>query len=169
MNETPGAPPATLGWWADRTMLPRQLPAADSYEACQRRPGDFEAQVGQRPVAVHDLEHLGATDREVIIFRQQIRREIRAVQAGQDPQGVCRDGGVVPTYCNDTVVRVPAAATLDEDRGLLCTTGRALAESYLRERCPSGSRHDREPVGFEERRFRWRWSAADELGTHRRP
>src|SRR5262249_20333442 len=76
---------------------------------------------------------------------------------------------VVPTYCNDTVVRVPAAATLDEDRGLLCTTGRALAESYLRERCPSGSRHDREPVGVEERRFRWRWSAADELGTHPGP
>jgi hypothetical protein len=118
-------------------MLPGQLPAADSYEACQRRPGDFEAQVGQRSVAVHDLEHLGATDRGIIIFRQQIRRGIQAVQAGQDPQGVCRDHGVVPTYCNDTVVRVPAAATLEEDRALMRAMGRTLAESYLKERRPS--------------------------------
>ena len=140
LNETPGVPPPTPDWWGDRgVMLPGQLPAADSYEACQRRPGDFEAQVGQRAVAVHDLEHLGATDRGVIIFRQQIRRGIRAVQAGEDPQGVSRDGGVVPTYCNDTVVRVPAAATLEEDCALMRATGRRLAESYLKERCRAAS------------------------------
>jgi phenylpropionate dioxygenase-like ring-hydroxylating dioxygenase large terminal subunit len=38
--ETPGTTPA---WWADRdVMLPGQL-AADSYEAGQRQPGDYEA------------------------------------------------------------------------------------------------------------------------------
>ena len=39
-------------------MLPGQL-AADAYEASQRQPGDYEAQVSQRPVAIHGLEHLG--------------------------------------------------------------------------------------------------------------
>src|SRR6266481_1813622 len=35
----------TPAWWADRNiMLPGQL-AADSYEAGQRQPGDYEAQV----------------------------------------------------------------------------------------------------------------------------
>jgi hypothetical protein len=30
------------------------------------------------------------------------------VRAGHDPAGLCRDAGVViPTYCNDTVVRMP--------------------------------------------------------------
>src|SRR5262247_4300142 len=68
VSETDGVTPA---WWADRSvMLPGQLPAADSHEASQRRPGDYEAQVGQRPVAIHGLEHLGATDRGVIMFRQ---------------------------------------------------------------------------------------------------
>jgi hypothetical protein len=130
VSETEGVTPA---WWADRTvMLPGPLPDGESLEATQRRPGDYEAQVGQRPVAIHALEHLGATDRGVITFRQQLRRGIRAVQAGATPQGLCRDGDAsIPTYCNTTVVRVPAAATPEEDRQLTRVTGRRLAESYL--------------------------------------
>jgi hypothetical protein len=129
VSETPGATPA---WWADRdVMLPGQL-AADSYEAGQRQPGDYEAQVSQRPIAIHGLEHLGATDRGVIMFRQQLRRGIRTVQAGQTPDGLCREAGkIIPTYCNDTIVRVPPAPTVEEDQQLMRTTGRKLAESYL--------------------------------------
>jgi hypothetical protein len=113
-------------------MLPGQL-AAESYEASQQHPGDYEAQVSQRPIAIHGLEHLGATDRGITMFRQQIRRGIRAVQAGQDPTGVCRDGGaVIPTYCNDTIVRVPQAATPEADQKLMRETGRRLAEAYLK-------------------------------------
>ena len=105
VSETEGVTPA---WWADRTiMVPGQL-AAESYEAGQRQPGDYEAQVSQRPIAIHGLEHIGATDRGVMMFRNQTRRGIRAVQAGHDPTGLCRDAGmVIPTYCNDTVVRMP--------------------------------------------------------------
>ena len=130
VSETEGVTPS---WWADRSvMLPGQLPETDSYEDSQRRPGDYEAQVGQRPIAIHGLEHLGTTDRGVTLFRQQIRRGIRAVQAGRDPEGLCRDAATrIPTYCNDTVVHVPAAPTPAEDRQLLRTTGRTLAESYL--------------------------------------
>jgi hypothetical protein len=112
-------------------MLPGQL-AADSYEEGQRRPGDFEAQVSQRPVAIHGLEHLGATDRGVTLFRNQIRRGIRAVKAGKDPVGVFRGGGaVIPTYCNDTVVRVPPAQTPELDKKLMRETGRRLAQGYI--------------------------------------
>jgi hypothetical protein len=58
------------------------------------------------PVAIHGLEHLGATDRGVALFRTQLRRGMRAVQAGDDPAGLCRDADmVIPTYCNDTIVR----------------------------------------------------------------
>ena len=35
-------------------------------------------------VAVHGLEHLGTTDRGISMFRNQIRRGIRAVKAGKD-------------------------------------------------------------------------------------
>ena len=75
----------------------------------------------------------GATDRGVIMFRQQIRRGIRAVQAGETPQGLSQDAGaIIPTYCNDTIVRVPPGSTPEEDRQLMRTTGRTLAESYVK-------------------------------------
>jgi phenylpropionate dioxygenase-like ring-hydroxylating dioxygenase large terminal subunit len=129
VSETAGVTP---GWWADReVMAPGQL-AADAYEASQRQPGDYEAQVSQRPIAVHALEHLGATDRGVIMLRQRLWQGIHAVQGGRTPDGLCREAGTaIGTYCNDTVVRVPPAQTAEEDRQLMRTTGRKLAESYL--------------------------------------
>jgi hypothetical protein len=114
-------------------MLPGQL-AADSYEAAQRQPGDYEAQVSQRRIAIHGLEHIGATDRGVMMFRNQTRRGIRAVQAGRDPAGLCREGGVVvPTYCNDTVVRMPPGVDPAMDRQRMREIGRRLADAYLKD------------------------------------
>ena len=115
-------------WWTDRDrMLPAQLPISDDPVQNQLHPGDYEAQVGQRPISIHDLEHLGTTDRGVMMFRRQLKRGIDAVRAGHDPQGVVRDqGGVVTTYTNDLVVRVPPAASAEEDRALL----RAVAEEH---------------------------------------
>jgi hypothetical protein len=105
---------------------------ADAYEASQRKPGDYEAQVSQRPIAIHGLEHLGFTDRGVTMFRQLLRHGIRAVQDGRSPNGLCRETDtVIGTYANDTVVRLPAAATAENDRQLMRATGRKLAESYL--------------------------------------
>jgi hypothetical protein len=131
VSETEGVTPA---WWGDPTnMVPGgQLPAG-SYEASQRQPGDYEAQVSQRPIAIHALEHIGVTDRGVMMFRNQTRRGIRAVQAGQDPAGLCRDAGVVtPTYCNDTVVPMPPDGDPAIDRQRMRETGRRLADGYLR-------------------------------------
>jgi hypothetical protein len=129
ISETDAA--ATPGWWADRSvMLPGQL-AAGTYEESQRRPQDFEAQVSQRPIAVHGLEHLGTTDRGITMFRNQVRRGIRAVNAGSDPVGLFRDGGLIRTYCNDTVVRVPPANSPELDKRLLRETGRRLAQGYI--------------------------------------
>jgi hypothetical protein len=128
VSETVGVTP---GWWADKVMAPGQL-AADAYEASQRKPGDYEAQVSQRPIAIHGLEHLGVTDRGVTMFRQLLRHGIRAVKDGRTPESLCREADTtISTYANDTVVRVPAAASAEEDRQLMRATGRKLAESYL--------------------------------------
>jgi phenylpropionate dioxygenase-like ring-hydroxylating dioxygenase large terminal subunit len=129
VSDSDGVTPA---WWADRNiMLPGQI-GADSYEEGQLHPGDYEAQVSQRPIAIHALEHLGATDRGVSMVRRQLRRGIRAVKAGDDPPGLCRNAGsVIPTYCNNTVVRLPPAADLARDKQLMRETGRRLADGYL--------------------------------------
>src|ERR1700675_4148893 len=112
-------------------MLPGQI-APDSYEEGQRRPGDFEAQVSQRPIAVHGLEHLSETDRGISMFRRQIRRGIRAVNAGAHPAGVARDEGrVIATYCNNTVMHMPPAATEAMDKRMMRDAGLRLAKNYL--------------------------------------
>ena len=120
-------------WWLDRDqMLPAQLPTTDVYEDRQRNPGDYDAQVGQRPIAIHDLEHLGTSDRGVSLYRRQLKRGIDAVRQGLDPQGIVRDtSSPVTTYCNDTVVHLPEAADPSQDRALLRQTGIDIAERYL--------------------------------------
>ena len=68
------------------------------------------------------------------MFRNQFRRGIRAVRTGDDAVGLSRDpGAVIPTYCNDTVVRAPEAYDLEMDRKMMRETGRRLAEAYFRE------------------------------------
>jgi nitrite reductase/ring-hydroxylating ferredoxin subunit len=104
-----------------------------SYETMQREPNDWEAQTSQRPIAVHALEHLGVIDRGTIMFRNLVRKGIRAVQNGEEPQGIFREKGeVIPTYGNDTVKRIPRTGSIEEDKKLLRDTGRKWAESYLK-------------------------------------
>jgi nitrite reductase/ring-hydroxylating ferredoxin subunit len=124
----------TPAWYADRgVMLPGQV-AAETYREGQLRPGDFEAQVSQRPIAIHGLEHLGATDRGVSMLRRQLMRGIKAVAAGDDPTGVIREAGrAIPTYCNNTVVRLPEAENAALDKAMMRQTGLKLARGYLKE------------------------------------
>ena len=120
-------------WWIDRgQMLPAQLPVSDDPREQQLQPGDYEAQVTQRPIAIHGMEHLGATDRGITMFRRQIRRGIRAVRNNEELRSHAQlEGEHFPTYCNDTVVYAPPAPTPEEDEKLMRETGRRLAEEYV--------------------------------------
>jgi hypothetical protein len=61
-----------------------------------------------------------------------MRRGIRAVKAGKDPQGVFRDEGVVvPTYCNNTVIRMPPRPSEIADKQMMREVGMRLAKDYL--------------------------------------
>lgn len=103
------------------------------YGERQRQPGDYEAMVSQRPVAVHALEHLATTDRGVIMFRNLLRQGIQAVRSGKDPKGLGRRAETpIQTYSQETVLRVPPEATPEADRLLLREIGRKVLEGeYL--------------------------------------
>lgn len=75
------------------------------YTDTQRNPDDKEAQVSQRPIAVHRLEHLGTTDRGVVMFRRLLRRALEEMKAGRDPQNVFRkpDDCLVKVIAGNTV------------------------------------------------------------------
>jgi hypothetical protein len=97
------------------------------YTERQRFPADFDAQSSQRPIAVHALEHLGSTDRGVVMLRRIVRDGIRAVAEGEVPFGAGRpDGTVIRTFTQDVVLRVPPAPTPEADRRLLRVTGRQV-------------------------------------------
>jgi len=60
-------------------------------EEHHRMPGDEEAIVSQRPIAIHADEHLASSDRGVILTRKMVARGIAAIREGADPPGVLRD------------------------------------------------------------------------------
>ena len=124
---------STPAWWADREqMLPAQLPISENLEDQQRQPSDYEAQVTQRPIAVHDLEHLAASDRGITMFRKLFKNGIQAVKEGRDPGTLSHGQEAVSTFCNDTVVYSPAVGSPEEDIQLVRETGRKLAEEYIK-------------------------------------
>jgi hypothetical protein len=77
------------------------------FEEKQRAPDDMEAQEGQRPVAVHALEHLASSDTGVILIRKLLREAVQAVRDGGEPQNLMRDPAknhALGTSCWNTVM-----------------------------------------------------------------
>jgi phenylpropionate dioxygenase-like ring-hydroxylating dioxygenase large terminal subunit len=110
------------------------------YEERQRVPADVDVFIGQRPTAIHALEHLGTTDVGLVKFRRLVKQGIEAVRSNRDPKGVIRSGATsIETYCQNTVLKVPKAATEKEEAELLRQTGRRVAEGYYR---AQAQRHD---------------------------
>jgi nitrite reductase/ring-hydroxylating ferredoxin subunit len=102
------------------------------YEERQRVPGDYDAHTGQRPIAIHALEHLVGHDRGVILFRNRLRDHIRAVQRGEDPPGLWRTPppAPIPTYCLDAVLPIPEGATPEAEQAILQEVERKVASRY---------------------------------------
>ena len=51
-------------------------------------PSDYEAQVGQGPIALHSEERLATSDKGIAMLRRALRKQIERVLAGDDPAGV---------------------------------------------------------------------------------
>jgi hypothetical protein len=98
------------------------------YGERQRHPADYDAQSGQREIAVHALEHLASTDRGVTMLRKIVRDGIRAVAAGADPKEILREPRApIATACQDRVLRIPPEKDAEADTRLLRETGRKVA------------------------------------------
>lgn len=66
-------------------------PGRTCYEDTQRDPDDCEAQVSQRPIAVHALEHKATTDLGIVMYRKLLWKALRDIETGRDPKGLIRD------------------------------------------------------------------------------
>ena len=78
-----------------------------SFEEKQKNPGDAEAVEGMGSISAHKGEHLMPTDYGIMAYRKHIRKSIKALQNGIDPEQPQKNGDLIKTYGQDTVLRVP--------------------------------------------------------------
>jgi nitrite reductase/ring-hydroxylating ferredoxin subunit len=109
-----------------------------SYEQRQRAPGDWDTWTSQGRLPGHSRETLGFTDQGVVLYRKLVREGIAAVAKGEDPKALLREepNAPIPTYANNTVKRVPRAATAEAEHKLALAFGRAIMAAIYDGRLP---------------------------------
>ena len=72
--------------------------------------GDYEAQVSQGVITLHEGEHRGITDGGVARYRRMLRQAIRNLQEGVEPANPETNAdGSIPTMAGDVIVHCPGA------------------------------------------------------------
>lgn len=100
-----------------------------SYEEGQRLPGDWEIITSQRPIAVHALERPLECDAGVYMFRRLVRNAINDKNEAALPAAMNdRPNKGLPSYCytQNTILRAPMRASVEEDDAFLKTLGRRV-------------------------------------------
>lgn len=102
------------------------------YHERQYLPGDHEAQVGQGPINVMALEHLGSFDRGIAMFRRHVRQGIKAVAGGRDPKGFYMAADdIPPTFANDRVIPADRVGGSPNDPDVLVRLAEEVGRDYL--------------------------------------
>lgn len=100
------------------------------YEEKQRTPGDYEAQISQRDIAIHALEHRGGSDEGVLRMRRILRNAALSEARVHQPADKVRNSGVVHTYTHDTILRIPERTDVD-DHAMMQALGRKVIEAIF--------------------------------------
>jgi len=103
----------------DLPPIPADHRARENYKECQYAPGDYEAIISQRPIAVHALENPTKFDAGVFQFRKMLRDAVRGTNPAAGPAQFAawlRENGAAPnSYCSGNVLEVPEGATVEEE------------------------------------------------------
>jgi hypothetical protein len=99
----------------------------------QANPGDWEAQVSQRPIALHALEHRGATDVGVVTLRRQLRAALAGKVDQSQPHGLASGDEHLPTMtCNVVFAhRWPAPKGSQEERDECRRIGERIRDAVI--------------------------------------
>ena len=125
----------------------------------RRAPGDYEVIVGQRPIAIHALENPTSGDVGVYMFRRIVRDAIRGTNLAADPQQLhapLRQGRVLHTATQNTVLKIPRQADDQSDQKLIREIGRELNRITAESDAFSGEERTRYITSrYEEIERRW--------------
>ena len=102
------------------------------YRERQREPGDYDAVVSQGRTANRRAEHLGTTDKGVVLIRRLLARAIKSVVDGEQPAipQPTIVAGQVRSYAHESVVKLPSSDALDDEHKL-AEFGRKAALAYV--------------------------------------
>ena len=85
------------------------------YEERQREPGDYDAVVSQGAIANRKSEHLGTSDRGVVLLRRMLTQAICSLQEGKPPAAAApATTAAVTTFAHTVVMRCPGDLDLDD-------------------------------------------------------
>jgi hypothetical protein len=103
----------------DLPPIPADHRARANYKETQYAPGDYEAIISQRPVAVHALENPTKFDAGVFLFRKMLRDAVRGANPAANPENFAEwlrtVGGAPNSYCSGNVFEIPEGATVEEE------------------------------------------------------
>ena len=102
------------------------------YRERQREPGDYDAVVSQGRTANRRAEHLGTTDKGVVLIRRLLARAIKSVVDGEQP-AIPQPyivAGQVRSYAHESVVKLPSPDALNDEHKL-AEFGRKAALAYV--------------------------------------
>ena len=90
------------------------------YPERQAEPGDYDAMVSPGPIVNRKAEHLGTTDRGVVLIRRMLANAIAARREGRIPEipRLPQGGKPVPTFAHEVVLRLPDARALADRQSL---------------------------------------------------
>jgi phenylpropionate dioxygenase-like ring-hydroxylating dioxygenase large terminal subunit len=103
----------------DLPPIPSDHRARPNYKAAQYAPGDYEAIISQRPIAIHALENPTKFDAGLYAFRKMLRDALRGSNPAASAAGFAewlRDmSGMPNSYCCGNVLEIAEAPVVDDE------------------------------------------------------
>jgi nitrite reductase/ring-hydroxylating ferredoxin subunit len=113
--------PERFGKYAleDLPPIPSNHRERENYKDTQYAPGDYEAIISQRPIAVHSLENPTKFDAGLYLFRKLLRDAVRgtnpAASAEQFAEWFREHAGSPNSYCSGNVFDIPEGETVEQE------------------------------------------------------
>jgi nitrite reductase/ring-hydroxylating ferredoxin subunit len=103
----------------DIVPIPENHRERANYKMAQYAPGDYEAIISQRPIAIHALENPTKFDTGPYLFRKMLRDAIRGSNKAASIEGFLawlKEVDSAPnSYCSGNVFELPIGATIEEE------------------------------------------------------
>jgi hypothetical protein len=103
----------------DIVPIPLDHRSRPNYKMAQYAPGDYEAIISQRPIAIHALENPTKFDAGPYLFRKMLRDAVRgsnpAASAEAFAEWLKEVNGAPNSYCSGNVFQLPIGATTEEE------------------------------------------------------